>query len=93
MFEVTEEALAAIRTALAPEEMEGVVVRVATVATADGQTGVAVGFVSQPSPGDTGYDAGDIVIYVQRGLDNQLTGTCLDVRETGEGARLILRRA
>jgi Fe-S cluster assembly iron-binding protein IscA len=93
MFEVTEEALDAIRAALAGEGMEGAVVRVATVATGDGQTAVAVGFVSAPAPGDTGYDAGDLVIYVQRGLDNQLTGACLDVREGAGGARLYLRRA
>jgi len=93
MFEVTEDALDAIRTTLHRPEMAGTVARVATVASGNGRTAIAVGFVSEPAPGDTGYDAGDVVIYVQRGLDSQLTGACLDVRDTEGGARLVLRRA
>ena len=93
MFELTSRAAAALAESRAESGLgETIAIRISMSESGNGSSaGYQLRFASHPSPGDVVMESAGTRVFVAAGLAQPLVGSVLDIEDTAQGKKLVLR--
>lgn len=91
MLQVTDTAASVFQDILSKDDVHGSAIRLAPTIQADGQGGITIEAIEQPSPADAATQAEGVQVVVASELAPSLEDAVLDARKTEQGAEFFLR--
>lgn len=93
MFELTSRAAAALAETRAESGLgDTIAIRISASESGNGSSpGYQLRFASHPSPGDVVTESAGTRVFVAAGLAEPLGGSLLDVEDTAQGKKLVLK--
>ena len=93
MFELTSRAAAALADSRSQSGLgDTIAIRISASESANGSsTGYQLRFASHPSPGDVVMESAGTRVFVAAGLAEPLGRSVLDVEDTPQGTKLVLK--
>ena len=91
MLQITDTAASAFRDILEREEVRGQAIRLVPERRSDGEGGISLEAITEPSPADAEAQAPGVRVVVAQELASTLDDAVLDAKPTEQGTEFFIR--